>query len=96
VARFRLTPAARQRLKIIARDTQKAWGIAQRNKYLTELDKGFHDLAVRPDKGRARFEVTADLFSFHLNSHVIFYHIKSDHIEIVDILHERMEPRLHL
>jgi toxin ParE1/3/4 len=96
MSRFRLTPAARQRLKIIGRDTQKVWGLAQRNKYLAELDKGFHDLAIRPDKGRARFEVSADLFSFHLNSHVIFYYIRPAHIEIVDILHERMEPLLHL
>lgn len=96
MAYFRLTQAARQRLKIIGRDTEKTWGIAQRNTYLAQLDKGFHDLANRPDKGRARHEVVADLFSFHLNSHVVFYYIKPDHIQIVDILHERMEPRLHL
>ncbi len=93
---FRLTLRARQRLREIGRDTQKTWGVDQRNKYLTELDKGFHDLAVRPDKGRAREELAAGLFSFHLKSHVVYYYIQSDHIQIVDILHERMEPRLHL
>jgi len=59
---FRLTLRARQRLREIGRDTQKTWGVDQRNKYLTELDKGFYDLAARPDKGRARRELALDLF----------------------------------
>jgi plasmid stabilization system protein ParE len=37
MATLRLTRKAREDLKSIARVTQKSWGVAQRNKYLTQL-----------------------------------------------------------
>jgi toxin ParE1/3/4 len=48
MATFRLTRKAREDLKSIARYTQKTWGVAQRNKYLTQLDKRFAVLADTP------------------------------------------------
>jgi toxin ParE1/3/4 len=48
MATFRLTRKAREDLKSIARYTQKTWGVAQRNKYLTQLDERFAVLADAP------------------------------------------------
>ena len=93
---FRLTVTARRRLKAIADYTEKTWGREQRNTYLAELDAGFHYLAGRPDRGRARPELADGVFSYHLKRHTIFYQIKAGHIAIVDILHDRMDPARHL
>jgi toxin ParE1/3/4 len=51
MATFRLTRKAREDLKSIARYTQKTWGVAQRNKYLTQLDERFAVLADAPTPG---------------------------------------------
>jgi plasmid stabilization system protein ParE len=51
MATLRLTRKAREDLKSIARVTQKSWGVAQRNKYLTQLDKRFALLADAPTLG---------------------------------------------
>jgi plasmid stabilization system protein ParE len=52
MATFCLTRKAREDLKSIARYTQKTWGVAQRNKYLTQLDKRFAVLADAPTPKR--------------------------------------------
>jgi plasmid stabilization system protein ParE len=36
-------------LNSIARHTQNTWGVAQRNKYLTQLDNRFASLAESPN-----------------------------------------------
>jgi len=48
MATFRLTRKAREDLKSIARYTQKTWGVSQRNKYLTQLDKPYLVGDARP------------------------------------------------
>jgi toxin ParE1/3/4 len=53
MATFRLTRKAREDLKSIARYTQKTWGVTQRNKYLTQLDKRFAVLADTSTLGRS-------------------------------------------
>lgn len=90
---FHLTPAALLSLKSIASYTETTWGTKQRNLYLKKLDKAFHTLASSPKKGRTRNEITKGLYSYPEGKHVIFYIIKGKSFVIVDILHERMEPR---
>lgn len=54
---FKLTAAAEADLKAIGRYTLKRWGLNQRNKYLGELDRAFHQLAENPDLGMKRNEI---------------------------------------
>ena len=49
MAMFRLTRKAREDLKSIARYMQKTWGVAQRNKYLTQLDSNKERITIRLD-----------------------------------------------
>jgi toxin ParE1/3/4 len=83
-------------LLMIGRYTEKRWGRAQRTRYITALDRQFHLLAQMPHKGRARTDVAPELHSFPQGQHVIYYQIKEGGILIVDILHGRMDPELHL
>jgi toxin ParE1/3/4 len=94
--RFRLTPPALASLKSIGRYTGRMWGKTQRDKYLRALDRRFHELAKSPGKGRSRDELWKGLRSYREGKHVIFYFAERKEIIIADILHERMEPSLHL
>ncbi len=96
VSRFRLALAARASLRSVGRYTQKTWGEMQRRKYIDAMDARFHDLATSPEKGRLRDGLSPGLRSYQEGKRVIFYRVKEREILIIDILHERMEPALHL
>ncbi len=96
MAKFRLTEPAKIHLKEIGRYTLRLWGKHQRNDYLGALDARFHILAVSPKQGQSRDEIHPDLRSWHEGSHVIFYLVRKQEIQIVGILHEKMDPILHL
>jgi len=94
---FLLTNAAKSDLKSIGRYTQEKWGVEQRNRYLTLLDSGFHDLAVNPLMGRDCDDIIAGYRKFPVGRHLVFYRQKGpDLIEIVRVLHERMDSEAHL
>lgn len=94
---FVLTKAAKDDLKSIGRYTQNTWGIEQRNRYLTLLDKSFHDLADNPLMGRNCSAIRPDYRKHQVGKHLVFYRQSAcDLIEIVRILHERMDVEAHL
>ena len=49
-----------------------------------------------PDIGRKREEIKKGHLSFLAGSHVIFYRESKNHVDIIDILHQSMEPYRHL
>ncbi|HPZ60309.1 MAG TPA: type II toxin-antitoxin system RelE/ParE family toxin [Zoogloea sp.] len=96
MAFFYLTHAAKADLKEIGRYTKKQWGAAQRVKYLTMLDGCFRDLAAKPLTGQDCSDIRAGYRKYSAGSHVIFYRqIAEDTIEVVRILHGRMDTERH-
>jgi len=94
---FYLTRAAKADLKDIGRYTQNKWGRVQRDNYLAMLDGCFQDLANEPLKGRDCSDIRDGYRKYSAGRHVIFYHqILTDTIEIVRILHDRMDVERHL
>lgn len=92
MAIFTLTNKAKADLKSIAIYTQKKWGRQQRAIYLKQFDDSFHLLAATPNIGTQCDYVAAGYLKFPNTSHVIFYRqINDDQIEIVRILHKRMD-----
>ena len=94
---FHLTEKAKADLKEIGRYTQKTWGHDQRNRYLQKIDDAFHDLGQNPDKGPKCEDIREGYQKYGIGKHFIFYRVtKSHHIEIVRVLHGRMniEQRL--
>ncbi|SFF03950.1 toxin ParE1/3/4 [Nitrosomonas sp. Nm166] len=80
----------------IGRYTRKQWGRAQQIRYLTQLDSAFHDLADQPDIGRACDDIREGYFKYGVGKHVIFYRQTKGLIEIIRILHGRMDIEQHL
>lgn len=94
---FELTNKAKSDLKAIGVYTQNTWGKQQRNRYLTLLDKSFCALAADHLTGRDCGEIRSGYRKHKAGKHVIFYReINASLIEIVRILHERMDIEAHL
>ncbi len=93
---FKLTNKAREDLIGIARYTEKNWGQEQRKVYLKQLDDLFHTLAANPDLGRSCSEIRQGYFKYPDDRHVIFYRLGNESaIEIIRVLHKRMDTALH-
>jgi toxin ParE1/3/4 len=96
VHNFRLTNRAKADLKSIATFTQKKWGQPQRRMYLQQFDNAFYLLAESPDIGADCSYIKSGYRKFPVASHMIFYRMVSDElIEIVRVLHKRMDARAH-
>lgn len=89
---FRLTAKAKKDLKRIAKVTQAKWGKEQRNIYLKQFDDAFHQLANKPELGKACDFIRTGYRNYPQASHIIFYKYGTDSkIEIIRILHKRMD-----
>ncbi|MDT8400007.1 MAG: type II toxin-antitoxin system RelE/ParE family toxin [Pseudomonadales bacterium] len=95
--RFKLTNKAREDLIGIARFTEAAWGRNQRRFYLKQMDETFHALAADPELGRSCAEIRQGYFKYPRDSHIIFYRLGTESsIEVIRVLHKRMDVALHL
>jgi len=93
---FRLTAKALTDLISIARYTEDMWGREQRNKYLAKLDVCFHLLAEKPYIGRTCDDIREGYRKYHTGRHLIFYRQTDIDIEIIRILHDRMDIEIHM
>lgn len=94
---FKLSAKAKGDLKDIAKHTQDQWGSAQRKLYLKQLDDAFHFLATSPEIGTPFDWIKAGYKKFPQGSHVIFYRVDAQgNIEIIRVLHKRMDITTHL
>lgn len=92
MGRFRLTVKAKWDLRTIAEFTQSRWDVAQRDRYIKQLDDAFHWLAERPGIGTECSAIREGYRKFPQGSHVIFYQeVAGSGIDIVRILHKRMD-----
>ena len=89
---FVLTNQAKDDLKAIGRYTNEKWGREQRNRYLALLDESFQNLASGLLFGHDCAAIRSGYRKLKVGSHVVFYRaIGEDGIEIVRILHRRMD-----
>lgn len=92
MAHFRIKGTAKADLKTIAKFTEKTWGREQRNKYLTEFDQVFRQLAENNELGKACEHIRVSYRIFPVGSHIIFYKIGERHsVDIIRVLHKRMK-----
>ena len=68
----------------------------QARRYLENLLNPLEFIAEDPQRGMHRPEIKAGLFSYFVGSHRIYYRFSSEQIQVIDILHQSMEPTHHL
>lgn len=89
---YSLTNAARADLKSVAVYTQRRWGKEQRRIYSKQFDDAFLLLANSPDAGLSCDHIKKGYKKFPTGTHTIFFRIISQsEIQIVRILHKRMD-----
>ncbi len=93
---FKLTPAALDDLRNIARYTQNKWGKTKRSVYLTALNNRFIWLAQNPNLGLSRDDINSGYLSYPEGKHIIFYRKRNNWIDVLGILHQSMDFELHL
>jgi toxin ParE1/3/4 len=95
VKQYRLTPAAVQDLSSIWDYTADRWGPGQAEIYVGELRGAIERVADRPDRGRPCDEIRAGYRRYAIGSHLIFYVETDTTVDVVRILHQRMDPTRH-
>ena len=93
---YLLSPQAQVSLRQISDYTLENHGEQQRKKYLKMLRDKMRAAAQRPEMGKHRDDIKLGYFCIRAEKHRIYYRISDSHIEIIDVLHQSMEPTLHL
>lgn len=93
---FRLTPAARADLSSIWDYTEERWDARQAETYIRELHAAMERIAEDPTRGRTCDDIRAGYRKYAIGSHLIFYVAADDGVDVVRVLHQRMDSGRHL
>lgn len=96
MSQYRLTPAAQRDLASIWDFTQETWDVGQAETYILELRAAIERAAESPDRGRVCDELRPGYRRYGIGSHLIFYRAAVDGVDVIRILHQRMDPTRHL
>ena len=100
MSKYLLSPNAVRSLKSIEEYTVNTFGKIQTRIYLKKLHEKMQFIAENPKNlGKLRTDIVSDwnCYSCFVGSHTIYYEIVSvNEINIIDILHQSMEPQNHL
>lgn len=86
-----LSPRAHSDLDDIWNRTESRWGIDQAETYTRQLWQHIEAVAAQPTLGRACPEIRAGYCKYASGSHVIFYRPTAGGVDVVRILHERLD-----
>jgi toxin ParE1/3/4 len=77
--------------------THDHWGVDQAEKYLHELQHAIEHAATNPRIGQACDEIRPGYRKLAAGSHTLFYRVTADDvIDVVRVLHQRMDVGRHL
>lgn len=93
---YRLSPAARDDLASIWRYSRERWGECQDDAYYDEITAAMNRVADAPSRGRQSDEVREGYRQIGIGSHRIFFVETAHGIDVVRILHQRMDADRHL
>ena len=92
MTKYYLSPEAQSSLKSIKQYSTKQFGKERTKAYLLQIRTKMNDLAEKPSRGIIREDLKVEYHSYFIGSHTIYYRIKPSHIDIIDILHQSMDP----
>jgi toxin ParE1/3/4 len=91
-----LSKPAEEDLAQILEQGVEIWGIDQATEYAKLIDDALYLLAKHPQLGHDRSHIKPNVRSFRVESHIIFYRQQPAHLEVIRILHKRMDFESHL
>ena len=87
---YRLSRAAQEDLWQIKQYSLTTWGKQNTQKYLDNIASILENLCLSPDIGKKRDDLIIGLRSFPVQQHVIFYRYHQTELEVIRVLHSRM------
>lgn len=94
---YKLTQKAVEDLNNIWEYTCEKWSESQADEYYKILLETFQRIANNPNLGKYYEELDSNIYVFRLQQHIIFYRkINQKSMEIVRILHGKMDLKKHL
>lgn len=93
---YRITPAAQRDLSAIWDFTEERWDTSRAETYVREIQAAIERITADPRRGRSRNEVRHGYLSYAIGSHMIFYLRSTDGVDIIRVLHQRMDHSRHL
>ena len=94
--KLRISGPARRDLEGIGEYTRAEWGAAQKPRYLGQIKDGFKAVRDAPGIGARRDDIHKGLRAHPVRKHIIFYRESKTEVTVVRVLHEGMNPELHL
>jgi toxin ParE1/3/4 len=94
--KLRISGPAERDLGQIGEYTGREWGAAQKRRYLGQIKDGFKAVRDTSGIGTRRDDIHTGLRAHPVRKHVIFYRETKTELVIVRVLHESMNPELHL
>jgi toxin ParE1/3/4 len=91
-----LSPRARADLDAIWDYTEQRWDTAQAEHYLRQLWRGIEDVAADPRRGTACDDIRPGYRKVSVGAHVVFYKMTPSGIDVVRVLHGRMDFGRHV
>ncbi len=92
MAKYFLTNKAVEDLSKIWEYTYEVWSESQADKYYELLTNFFQELVQNPEIGKNYAEIDSTILGLRVGKHIVFYRVvKSSDIEIIRILHQRMD-----
>ena len=96
MATYILSPEAQKSLISIKTYSIKNFGTKRTKNYLQSIHKRMQSLAENPSLGIIREDLKVVYHSSFVGSHTIYYRVNPTHIDIIDVLHQSMEPSKHI
>lgn len=93
---YRLTPAAQSDLSTIWDFTTERWDRDRAERYISEIRAAIERIAADPRLGLRCDEIRQGYRRYGIGSHLIFYVDREDGVDVIRILHQRMDPTRHL
>ncbi|MEM6768719.1 MAG: type II toxin-antitoxin system RelE/ParE family toxin [Bacteroidota bacterium] len=95
---LRLSKYAEEDIRQILTYSLEVWGKKQFQKYQSQIQSALDTIQKNPTSGRVRRrdQLFPGGLSYSFGTHIIFFRIKGDIIEVVRILHQKMDFISHL
>lgn len=96
MAEYRLAPTAERDLEHIWQTTAQEWGVEQAHRYIDKLTTVFGTLAQAPDRAAACDHIRAGYRRRYVERHAVYFRKTAYGIDVMRILHDRMDAARHL
>lgn len=71
--------------------TVQHWSVKQADRYYTLIIEEINYICQHPESGKSQEHIRKNYRSSKVKSHLIFYRVVNQRVEVVRILHERMD-----